>query len=166
MHLCMEKHLSVAAIKGHHSTLVSVFKYHLLELLDSFILRDLIRSFEIKRPRRPVGSPSWDLVKVLTYLRGSTFEPLTSKPLCLVTVKLVVLLALVTSKRVGELHALSCRMASHGPDISLAYLPVFVAKTEFERDSFSHSFLVHSLENFVEDLPEERLLSGLSGLIW
>ena len=45
MYLRTKKHLSVAAIKGYHSTLVYVFKYCLLELLDSFILRDLIRSF-------------------------------------------------------------------------------------------------------------------------
>ena len=71
---CAEKHLSVSAIKGYHSTLVSVFKFRLPELLDSFIQRDLIHSFEIERPRRPAGFPSWDLVKVLAHLRGSTFE--------------------------------------------------------------------------------------------
>ena len=58
MCLCTEKHLFVAVIKGYRSTLVSVFKYRLLKLLDSFIFRDLIRSFEIERPRRLVGPPS------------------------------------------------------------------------------------------------------------
>ena len=55
MFLRTEKHLSVVAIKGYCSSLVSVFKFHLPELLDSFVLKDLIRSFEIKRPRDPVG---------------------------------------------------------------------------------------------------------------
>ena len=44
-------------------------------------------------------------------------------------------------------------MASHGPDISLAYLLEFVAKTESGRNP-----LPRSLEEFVGDLPEERLL--------
>ena len=98
-----KKHLFVSAITGNRSTLVSVFKYHVPELLDSFVLRDLICSFEIICPRCPVGPPSWDLVKVLTYLRGSVFEPLSSKPLRVVTMKVSFLLAFATAIRVGEL---------------------------------------------------------------
>ena len=41
------------------------------------------------------------------------------------------LLSLATAKRV-ELQAISCRVASQGHDLSLAYLPEFVAKTESE----------------------------------
>ena len=111
-------------------------------------------------PCCPVGPPLWDLVKVLTYLCGSTFEPLASNPLRLVTMKVSSLMALVTAKRVGELHALSCWVASHGRDISLAYLPEFVAKTKTasKRNPLTRSFLVRSLEEFVGDLPEECLL--------
>ena len=75
------KHLSVSAIKKYRSTIMSMFKHCLPELLDSFVLQDLIRSFEIESPRRPVGPPSWDIVKVLDYLRSSVFELLSSKPL-------------------------------------------------------------------------------------
>ena len=149
-------------MKGYCSTLISVFKFRLPELLDSFVLKDLICSFEIECPRRPVGPPLWDLVKVLIYLRGSTSEPLASKPLHLVTMKVSFLLALATAKRVGELQALSCRVASYGPDISLAYLPEFMAKTESEQNPLPHSFLVRSLEEFVGDLPEECPLC----LVW
>ena len=157
----------MAEIKGYHSTLVSIFKFRLPELLNSFILRDLIRSFEVERPRRPVGPPLWDLVKVLTYLRGSTFEPLSAKPLHLVTMKVAFLLALATAKRVGELQALSCRVASHGPDMSLSYLGEFMAKTESERNTLPRSFLVRSLEEFVGTSLRNVfcVLSGLSGLI-
>ena len=76
-----DRRLFVSMVKCYHSTLASVVKYKFPELRDSFALHDLIRSFEIKRPLRPVGRPSWDLVKVLDYLRGSFFEPLHSKPL-------------------------------------------------------------------------------------
>ena len=127
----------MAAIKDYRSTLVSIFKFRLPELLDSFIFHNLIRSFEIDRPRRPVGPPSWDLVKVLNYLRGSTFEPLSAKPLHLVTIKVAFLLALAMAKRVGELQALSCRVASHGPDLSLSYLTEFMAKNRIREESSS-----------------------------
>ena len=86
-----------------------------------------------------MGPPSWVLVKVLTHLHGSTFEPLR-----LANMKVSFLLALAVAKRVGELQALSCRVASYGPDISLAYLP--------------RSILVKCLEDFAGDLPEECLL--------
>ena len=53
---------------------------------------------------------------------------------------------------------LSCRVAFHSPDISLAYLPEFVAKTKSEWNPLPHSFLARSLEEFVGDLPDEHLL--------
>ena len=153
MFLCMEKHLSVAAVKGYRSTLVSVFKFRLPKLIDSFVLRDLICSFEIERPRRPMGPPSWDLVRVLTYLHGSTFESSTSKLLCLVTMKVAFLLALATAKRVGKIQALSCRVASHGPEILLAYLLEFVSKTESERNPLPRSFFGSFLGGIYRGLP-------------
>ena len=81
-----EKQLSVSALKGYQSTLASVFKYRLPDLQDSFILRDLIRFFELERPQ-PVGPPAWDLVKVLFYLRSSVLEPLSPKPFRVITMK-------------------------------------------------------------------------------
>ena len=41
---------SVSAVKGFRSMLTSVFKYRLPELSDYFLLRDLIRSFELEHP--------------------------------------------------------------------------------------------------------------------
>ena len=72
--------------------------------------------------------------------------------------KALFLLSLATAKRVGKLQALSFQVAYRGPDLSLSYLPEFVAKTQSERNSLPHSFLGKSLTDFVGDLPEERLL--------
>ena len=77
--LCLEKLLSISAIKGYRSALSVVFKFRLPELVDNFVLRDLIQSFELQHPQCPVRPPSWDLVRVLMYLRGPIFEPLPSK---------------------------------------------------------------------------------------
>ena len=61
-------------------------------------------------------------------------------------------------KKVGELQAISCRVAFQGHDLSLAYLPEFVAKTESKRNPIPSSFLVQSLEQFVGDLNENHFL--------
>ena len=62
------------------------------------------------------------------------------------------------AKNVGELQALSRHVAFRGSDLSLSYLPEFVAKTESVRNPLPRSFLVKSLEDFVGDIPEERSL--------
>ena len=150
--------LSVSSIKGYRFMLSSVFKFCLLELSSSFILHDLVRSFELERPRRPVGPPAWDLSKVLVFLQSSSFEPLRSRPLCAVTMKVLFLLSLATAKRVSELQSISAHVAFRGDDLSLCYLPEFVAKTESEHNPIPRSFLVRSLAQFVGDLPEDYLL--------
>ena len=61
---------AVSTIKGYRSMLSSVFKFCLLEISTSPILKDLTRSFEISAPRPVHRSPSWDLDKVLEYLSG------------------------------------------------------------------------------------------------
>ena len=74
------------------------------------------------------------------------------------TMKVLFLLSLATTKRVSELHALSRWVAFQGKDLSLSYLPEFVAKTEPERNPLPQFFVVKSLEDFVGELPEDRLL--------
>ena len=95
---------------------------------------------------------------MLDHLRSPFYKPLSSKPLQIITMTVFFLLSLATAKRVGELQALSIRVNFKGPDLSLSYLPEFVAKTESVKNPLSCAFLVKSLEEFVGDLPEERLL--------
>ena len=79
--------------------------------------------------------------------------------------KLAFLLALVMAKGLGELQALSSRVTSHDPAMSLASLPDFVAETESKGPPLPRSFLVRSLEEFVGDLPEGRLLCPVQA-VW
>ena len=76
----------------------------------------------------------------------------------ILTMKTLFLLSLSTAKRVGELKALSYRVAFKGPDLFRSSLPEFVNKTESEKNPPPHSFLLRSFEEFVGDLSEERLL--------
>nr|XP_054590865.1 uncharacterized protein LOC129154747 [Nothobranchius furzeri] len=69
----------------------------------------------VRRLRPPLcrPAPARDLPLVLQALCGPPFEPMTTAPLEVVSVKTAFLLAVTTAKRVSELHAL---------DISPAYL--------------------------------------------
>ena len=117
---------AVSTIKGYRSMLSSVFKFCLLEISTSPILKDLTRSFEISVHR----SPSWDLDKVLEYLSGPPFELLADASFCNKTRKVLFLLAMATAKRVGELQALSFSVSHRGDDLVLHYDPFFLARTE------------------------------------
>ncbi len=57
------------------------------------------------RPVRPIGVPSWDLSVVLEGLMTAPFEPLESAPERILTLKVTLLLALTSLKRVGDLQA-------------------------------------------------------------
>ena len=109
-----EGHLCLSALKGYWSVFPSLFTYKLPEFRVGFVLWDLIRSFEVTL----VGSPSWDLVKVLECLWCPVFVPLPSKPLSIVSIQTLFWLSLAKAKLVRELQTLSCRVAFRGPDLS------------------------------------------------
>ncbi len=66
-----------------------------------------MRGIRHLRPVRPIAVPSWDLSVVLEGLVVAPFEPLESAPDRILTLKVTLLLALTSLKRVGELQALS-----------------------------------------------------------
>ncbi len=59
------------------------------------------------RPVRPTAVPSWDLSVVLEGLVTAPFEPLESASDRILTLKVVLLLALTSLKRVGDLQPFS-----------------------------------------------------------
>ena len=64
------------------------------------------------RPGRCLRAPSWDLPLVLRSSTTAPYEPLGKVNLKFLTQKTVFLLALCSTKRVSELHALSLRVLS------------------------------------------------------
>ncbi len=75
------------------------------------------------RPVRPIGVPSWDLSVVLEGLMAASFEPLESAPERILTLKVTLLLALTSLKRVGILQALSVS------EMCMDFAPVLVKVT-------------------------------------
>ena len=61
---------------GYRSMISAVFRSVLPEIPSSPVLHDLLRSFCVEAPARSVTPPSWDLLKVLEYLKSPVFDPL------------------------------------------------------------------------------------------
>ena len=128
--------------------LSAVFRTILPEISTSPIIRDLLRSFQVEAPCRSVKLPSWDLVKVLEYLRSPVFEPLSATSLRDLTRKTLFLVALATAKTVGELQALSRIVSFASSSAGLVYVPEFLAKMETAVCPLPRTFAIQSLGDF------------------
>ena len=106
----------MSSILGYLSMLAAVFRFKLLDISSAPVLKDLIRSFKVEAPLRPIRPPSWDLHMVLQYLNSSTFEPLPLRNLT----KVLFLVSLATARRVGELQAVSRCVSFVGSDTCLS----------------------------------------------
>ncbi len=91
----------VAAISAHHDPIEgrSVGKHDL-------VVR-FLRGARRLNPPRPPSLPSWDLALVLRALQIALFEPLLSVELKFLSMKTLLLTALASIKRVGDLQAFS-----------------------------------------------------------
>ena len=94
----------------------------------------------------------------LTFLRSSSFEPMTTISLRDLTRKTLFLLSLATAKRVGEIQALSHLVSFSSFAAGLSYVSEFVAKTESALRPLPRSFAVPSLGDFAAGMPEDLLL--------
>ena len=101
--------------------LSAAFRFLLPELSSHPVLLDLLRSFRVEHPQSPSRFPPWDLLCVLSLLRGAPFEPLESCSLRDLTRKNIFLLSLAMARCVGELQAVS---SSSGGDLFLHFYRV------------------------------------------
>ena len=138
--------------------LSDAFRFILPDISSHPVLHYLLRSFRIERPLPSSRFPPWDLLRVLSLLRGPPFEPLSSCSLRDLTRKVLFLVALATARRGGELQAVSSSVSYSREDLFLSYLPEFRAKTESASNPLPRSFAVRSLRDFVGSLPDELLL--------
>ena len=144
--------------------LSGVFRFVLPELSSHFVLSDLLRFAHLEYPLSSSRVPPWDLSRVLSFLRGPPFEPLSSFSLWDLTRKVLFLVLLTTARRVDELQAVSAEVSSSGGDLFLTYLPEFRAKSVSKARPLPRSFRVRSLTDFVGDLPDELLLCPVRAL--
>ena len=144
----------------------SVFSFRGFNLSTDPVLRDIIRACEKRVPRPVNRTPSWNLDVVLESLVRAPFEPLAHASMRALTMKTLFLVALATAKRVGELQALSDRVAIQGDDFILSFLPEFVAKTESAINLVAREFRLWCLASVVARDDEERLQCPVRALKW
>ena len=70
-------------------------------------ITQLIRGIFVQRPPVCKLIPSWDLFQVLSALSEAPFEPLAQASLIQLSIKVAFLLAVATTRRRSELHALT-----------------------------------------------------------
>ena len=132
IHLRQDKGLSVSAFKGYCSALNSVLALKGRDVAASREITTLLRSFARSVNPVELRPPAWDVSLVLKSLTGAPYEPLRTCEERFLAQKTLLLLALASAKRIGELHALSYRV-SHTMDwgeVSFAFVTGFVAKTQ------------------------------------
>ena len=127
----------------------AVFHTVLPEISTLSVIQDLLRSFKIQAPCRSVRPPSWDLLKVLDYLRSPIFERLSNASLRDLTLKTLFLVALATAKRVGELQAISRFVSFSSSAAGVSYVPEFWAKTETAARPLPRSFSIQSPDDLL-----------------
>ncbi len=98
-----------------------------------FLASQFLKGARRLRPPRTTSLPSWSLDVVLEALAKAPFEPLHSVDMKLISIKTAFLLAVVSAKRVSELHALSVhpsctRFAGDGSKVSMRPNPAFLPK--------------------------------------
>ena len=82
--------------------------------------------------------PSWDLFKVLSTLSQPPFEPIGSATLLHLSIKVVFLLAVATSRRRSELHSLSVETGHiRWEPGEVCLVPVLGILTKNQSESFS-----------------------------
>ena len=155
---------SVSAVMAYRSMSSAVFQTVLPDISTSPVIQDLLRSFKVEAPCREVRPPVWDLIKVLTYLRSSVFEPLSQSSLRDLTRKMLFLLALATAKSVDELQVLSQSISFSSSAAGISYVPEFLAKTETSVRPLPRSFSIPPLGDFTAGLPDDLLLCPVRSL--
>ena len=127
-----DKNFSPSTVKGYRSAISTTLKQvSTIDFANESILADVVRSFELERPRTRSQFPKWDLAVVLSSLLSSPFEPLETCGFKELTWKTIFLLALASGRRRSELHAFSVshvQFSEHS--VSLSTFPGFLAKNQ------------------------------------
>ncbi len=104
----LERRLSPSTLKVHAAA-ISAYHDHIDGKLigkHDLVVR-FLRGARRLNPPRPPSIPSWDLALVLRALQIAPFEPLQSADLRILSMKTLLLVALASIKRVGDLQAFS-----------------------------------------------------------
>jgi hypothetical protein len=160
LHLFDEEKLSSSTIKGYRSAINSVWRNDGRALSDSHQIDQLLRTFEVERPRSVVVFPKWDLALVLRVLRQSPYEPLESAQPAFLARKTVFLLLLASGRRRSDIHAIDPKRITHtSSGVILEPRPGFLPKVSAtaEGEARYQPIVVRKLSSITQDPVELRL---------
>ncbi|ROL45983.1 hypothetical protein DPX16_15542 [Anabarilius grahami] len=104
----LERRLSPSTLKVHTAA-ISAYHDHIdgKSVGQHDLVVRFLRGARRLNPPRPPSIPSWDLALVLRALKIAPFEPLQSADLKILSMKTLLLVALASIKRVGDLQSFS-----------------------------------------------------------
>ena len=161
IHLRHDKGLSVSAVKGYSSALNLVLALKDRDLTASREITMLLHSFSRSVDPVELRPPARNVALVLQSLIGAPYEPLRTCEEHFLAQKTLFLLALASSKRIGEFHSLSYRVShSRGwAEVSFSFVPGFMAKTQ------DPSFLAPRFEGFTVPAYQMREIIAMGNYV-
>ena len=166
--LYFDKKLSASTVKSVRSAISSTIKQlGGPDFSDDLMIRDLLRGLSLKDHKSPRRTPAWDLFVVLSALRSSPFEPLTSCTLKFLSWKTAFLISLASGRRCSEVSNLSGLPADilwhRNGSVSLKFLPEFLAKNQ-SPGCASPSITISPLSSILCPDDEDRQLCPIRAL--
>jgi hypothetical protein len=166
LHLFVDERLSSSTVKGYRSAINSVWRNDGRSLSDSYQIEQLLKSFEVERPRSVVAFPRWDLALVLRVLRHRPYEPLeTAQPVFLAR-KTVFLLLLASARRRSDVHAIDpSRITYTSSGVILEPFPGYLPKVAATAEGGARylPIVIRKLSELTHD-PDELLLCPVRAL--
>jgi len=107
MHCFMDKKMAPDTVKGYKATIARTWERGgNNSLFHNSVISDLMRSFDLERPRGVRAIPTRNLALVLDALRNTPFELFNYIELGNLAIRTMFLLALSSGNRRSEFHAL------------------------------------------------------------
>ena len=121
-----------ATVKGYRSAISTTLKQiSKIDFSNESVLSDVVKSFELERPRLRSHFPKWDLTLVLSSLLAPPYEPLEYCGFKELTLKTVFLIAFASGRRRSEVHAFSVTDVQFSDQsVTLFTFPGFLAKNQ------------------------------------
>ena len=164
-----ESGLAPGTIKNYRSAISAVHRGFSdgSTVSDNRALGQLIKGMFVERPPSRRLVPTWDLFQVLSSLSKAPFEPLGSATILHLTIKVVFLMAVATSRRRSELHSLSLEPGHirwEPGGVRLVPMAGFLAKNQ--SGSFSPpDIFVPDIKSF-SSVPSDKLWCPVRALKW
>ena len=126
------KNFCPATVKGYRSAISTTLKQiSKIDFSNESVLSDVVKSFELERPRLRSHFPKWDLTLVLSSLLAPPYEPLESCGFKELTLKTVFLIAFASGRRRSEVHAFSVTDVQFSDQsVTFFTFPGFLAKNQ------------------------------------